>query len=62
MEDNKKREFGKWVRLKEHAETEIEKKPEKYDGPNEMSLDGLIKFLMAGSSEEPKKNYIGQYD
>lgn len=62
MDDKKRREFGKWIRIKEHAQKDQEKKPEKYDGPVEMSLDGLIRFLMSGSSEEPGKNYIGQYD
>jgi hypothetical protein len=60
--DGRKSNFIDWMKLKEQQEDEREKKPEKYDGPNEMSLDGLIKFLMAGSSEEPKKDYIGQYD
>jgi hypothetical protein len=61
MED-KKRSFAKWIRVKEHTLKELDRKVEKYDGPVEMSLDGLIGFLMSGSSEEPDKDYVGQYD
>lgn len=62
MEDKNKRSFAKWMRVKEHTLKELDRKVEKYDGPGEMSLDGLIGFLMSGSSEEPEKNYVGQYD
>lgn len=64
MEDKNKKSLAKWLRVKEHTlkEKELDRKVEKYDGPVEMSLDGLIGFLMSGSSEEPDKNYVGQYD
>ena len=62
MEDKNKRSLAKWMRVKEHTLKELDRKVEKYDGPVEMSLDGLIGFLMSGSSEEPAKDYVGQYD